>query len=562
LYAAAPVLNVYGPGGVGKSALLRAFARLARARERTVLALDGSDLAEGGAALLRAVGAVDAEALARRLSTSGELLLVDTFEQCPALASFLWRELLPRLADSARVVIAGRTPLWDPRQDQADQHRRVLPLPLAVFSAEESRAYLARRGITDFGLVEQIVASTRGQPLALSLAADLVGQFGQRDFARGGRGFAAAPEWRLAVRGLVERLLRDVDDPQLRELLQAAAVVRQFDEETLAALTGREPTGAAFDRLCRLSFVKPTEHGLTLHDDVRRLIAEDLRWRRRALHNRLRRRALAYYRERMQDAPARDRQWLLAERLYLWDNVFVQATLFGDDDPGGVWTEAGRVEEDAASFHAVTELYLDQCFPREQGIPPLDRSLLDAVLANYDALWRHPAIRRRIARTGDGAMVGVSLVLPVCQDTEPQLRSTYHTARVLELLWPPGPPGPGGRPGAASALPRHPHETDIFTLMGLAYVGPHAQAARAALVRDLLGLFALGGMYVWPISLDHLKRLAEACGFRPAGSPEFLTAQGQIYVLDLRSRGVEDWIDSLIGDADDDAPPATAAVQH
>ena len=55
----------------------------------------------------------------------------------------------------------------------------------------------------------RILDLTAGQPLALSLAADLALQLGDRDFA-------AAPEWKLAAHGLVEQLLRDVAETDLR----------------------------------------------------------------------------------------------------------------------------------------------------------------------------------------------------------------------------------------------------------------------------------------------------------------------------------------------------------
>src|SRR6185503_1209428 len=118
----------------------------------------------------------------------------------------------------------------------------------------------------------QLVQAAAGSPLTLALAADMVLQFGIRNLA-------TLPEWRVMVRTLVERLLRDVSDPTLRELLEVCAVVRHFDEGLLAAVTGREEIGPAFAQLCRLSAVRPAEQGLLLHEDFRRALSGDLRWR-------------------------------------------------------------------------------------------------------------------------------------------------------------------------------------------------------------------------------------------------------------------------------------------
>ncbi|MDQ4145293.1 MAG: ATP-binding protein [Actinomycetota bacterium] len=50
------ILNVYGPGGVGKTALLRHFRRLALGRERPVVYLDGRQMAPTEEAFLSALG--------------------------------------------------------------------------------------------------------------------------------------------------------------------------------------------------------------------------------------------------------------------------------------------------------------------------------------------------------------------------------------------------------------------------------------------------------------------------------------------------------------------------
>ena len=181
------------------------------------------------------------------LNRSRPLLVIDTFEEIEELTRFLQQEFLPGLEMGVKVVVAGRYPLargWSAWQ------KFILPLPLRGFSRAESVTFLKRRGIEDGPLVNAIVEATGGMPLALSLAADMVLQLGVRRFQ-------SAHEWRLVVRSLVERLLDDVEDPALRELLEACSVVRQFDEQTLAAVSGTEGIGRAFDRLCRLSVVVP-----------------------------------------------------------------------------------------------------------------------------------------------------------------------------------------------------------------------------------------------------------------------------------------------------------------
>jgi hypothetical protein len=271
------------------------------------------------------------------------VLLIDTFEELGELIPFLTDEFLPGLDAGCRVVVAGRQ---GPRQLSTHLHgwaRLIRPLQLGCFSCVETEAYLDQRGITAARLREQLPRATGGHPLALSMACDLVVQSGIRDLG-------GAPAWHLVLRSLLEMLLRDVPDPLLRELLEAAAVVRQFDETTLEALTGRSGISAAFDQLCQLTIVRPGQHGLLLHDEVRRILADDLRWRRPEHYRELRLRALAHYRTRMQIALPQEREWLLAERLYLWEHAWVQTMLFGQDEASEVWVEPGTNEDEQAAL--------------------------------------------------------------------------------------------------------------------------------------------------------------------------------------------------------------------
>src|SRR6266545_4227919 len=326
------ILNVHGPGGVGKSALLAAFRRMATRAGRRVVLLDGRALEVAPEAFLRAVAAgpgsrgavaTGASAMAR-VNRSKPLVLVDTFEELEELSRWLQEEFLPNLDTEVRVVIAGRFALGPGITEVrvviagrfalgpgwSEWQKIIRSMPLRGLRPAEVRQYLARRGIEDIVLVQQIQAATGGLPLAVSLAADMVQQLGVRRFE-------AAPEWRLAVRSLVERLLADVRDPDLREVLEACSVVRQFDEPTLAATLHRRDISMAFDKLCRLSVVRPSEHGLMLHDDLRRMLAGDLRWRKPDRFRELRLAALEHYRARARTAPPAARHWLVAEQLYL-----------------------------------------------------------------------------------------------------------------------------------------------------------------------------------------------------------------------------------------------------
>jgi DNA-directed RNA polymerase specialized sigma24 family protein len=535
------LLSVHGPGGVGKSALLAAFRRIAEKGGRTVVVVDGRSVPSTPEAFLAAATGRPGskrrgEASLAALNETRPLLLVDAFEELEELSRWLQEEFLPNLDTEVRVVVAGRFPLgpgW------SDWQKIIRSTALRGLSGRDVKEYLARRGIEDAVQVQQVQSATGGLPLAVTLAADMVQQLGIKRFE-------AAPEWRLAVRSLVERLLAEVPDPELREALEACSVVRQFDEATLAATLGREDISVAFDRLCRLSVVRPTEHGLMLHDDLRRMLAEDLRWRKPERYRDLRLAALAHYRERARTAPASERPWLVAERLYLWGNEVVQAILFRQDEPGLVYVEPGR-PEDTADVLGVWTHWLETILPSQQAMdyseftPEQDRAWIERLL-------RHPAVRLRVARDHRGTAIGFDTTIPIFRGSVELLQQHPLFAILLRAYF-----GP-----RLADLPERAEDSRFHYLLQAAYTDALPEATEAALLRDLVGLIAQGGVVLTITSVPGRKRLLEALGFRwVEGAREWVwdrehPADG--YALDLSQIGVEAWIEAIVSGG---RPPRT-----
>jgi hypothetical protein len=554
------ILGISGRGGVGKSALLRAFGREAQRLGRPVSLLDSRDFPHTAAGFLAALGAPDGVDPLAHLNATRPLLLLDTFEELGELTRYFQDEFLPRLDAVVKVVVAGRYTLGQEGRGDSRWRRLVQPLPLEALSAAASREYLRRRGLLDLSLAEQILGAVGGNPLALALAADLALELGTR-------GFTAAGEWRLVVRGLVERLLADVQDPALRELLDACAVVRQFDEDLLAALTAREDIGGPFAQLCRLAIVRPAEHGLMLHDDVRRALADDLRWRRPERYNVLRVRALAHYRERARGAGPGERDWLVAERLYLSENAFVQAVLFGaDEELEPLWLESGR-PEDHPDVVRIQMYYLGHVAPRELNVQaPFDPGILAAVREYTEALLRYPGTRLRIARDGEGQAIGVTVVLPVCQESLPLVLGHPVLAPLVHAYWQPEP---------RAALPARAEATNAYYFLFGAYTDLKSASARAAILRDWFSLFALGGVYLFnaPVSSPgnpvpagvwaDVARMLEVCGFeRVEGARGQAIHPTDGYVLDLTRIGFETWLEAIVRGRRPAPPLSPAEVEQ
>ncbi|MFF1304793.1 AAA family ATPase, partial [Streptomyces sp. NPDC058307] len=254
------VAYLHGPGGIGKSSLMRYAARQAELAGRRVVHVDGRFLEADPRRL--------EEAAAPACAEPGTVLLIDTFEQCQPLETWLRECFLPRLADHAIVMVAGRTAPdaeWslDPGWAQL-----FTALPVRALDPAQSDALLAVRGVP----AEQrgaFVAFAGGSPLALSLAASLP---------------PAAPGALWEPTGdvlttLVERLVGDLPSAVHRRALEVVAQAYVTRESLLRAVLGDEDTDMVFSWLRQLPYIEATPEGLHPHDAVRATLEADLRWR-------------------------------------------------------------------------------------------------------------------------------------------------------------------------------------------------------------------------------------------------------------------------------------------
>lgn len=262
------LLWVHGPGGVGKSSLLRAFQHRASARVGTPgIRLDFSSVEPRPEAFLR-------ELEDRRWAPAGDpvpLLVLDTFERAGALESWLRDDWLPTLPGTAVVVVAGRrAPDADWRADEGWRH--VLgEIRLRNFTREETSAYLRGR---DVPAPEHaaVAALTHGHPLALSLVADLARQGGAGSLTR-------LDDVPGLVDELVRRLVETVPDTDHRRALQLCAHAWMTTEDLLREVLEVSDAGDLMGWLRSLSFVEAGPYGVFPHDLARDVIDADLRWR-------------------------------------------------------------------------------------------------------------------------------------------------------------------------------------------------------------------------------------------------------------------------------------------
>lgn len=275
------VLLVHGPGGIGKSAMLREVARRAEGGGYGVHWVEGRDVPPTPDALENLLGPARED--------ERPLVIFDTFERVASLAAYLRRALLPSLPSDARVIVAGRG-----RPEEAwfrgGWEAVCVELELAAIPEPDGLELLRARGMEDEH-ARAVVRWAEGSPLALSLAATAA---------------AGDPEWSpgrdLARPELIAELVRrltdeDVAGPHL-PAIGAAAIARVTTPELLRdAVPGCDPE-AEFKWLAARNTTEPLGEGIAYHDLVARALGAVLRRRDPDLERDLRRRIAEHLYER------------------------------------------------------------------------------------------------------------------------------------------------------------------------------------------------------------------------------------------------------------------------
>ncbi|MFJ9098121.1 AAA family ATPase [Streptomyces sp. NPDC102405] len=337
------VAYLHGPGGIGKSSLVRYAARQAERAGRRVVHVDGRFLDADPRRL--------EQAAAPACTEPGAVLLIDTFEQCQPLETWLRETFLLRLADQAIVVVAGRTAPdaeWslDPGWAQL-----FTALPLRPLDPAESDALLAAREIP----AEQrgaFVAFAGGSPLALSLAASVP------PAAPGALWYPAGD----TLTTLVERLVGDLPSVLHRRALEVVAQTYVTREPLLRAVLGDEDTNTVFPWLRQLPYIEVTPQGLHPHDAVRATLEADLRWRDPERYDDIRARISLAGLEAVRSATADDALLRVAEWMFLFrdhdrpDNLYdhrkhphIEDTPLRPDDVPAVLRMAEEAEGPASA---------------------------------------------------------------------------------------------------------------------------------------------------------------------------------------------------------------------
>jgi hypothetical protein len=335
------LLYIFGPGGIGKTTLVRELARLAGEMGARTVYLDARNVDPSPDFFQDALRQVlglnpETEVATGLVDKTRTVILIDTYELLTPIDSWLRNDFLPQLPDEVIVVLAGRQPptlAW--RVDPGWQ-AMMRTISLRNLNESESRDYLARRGIPATQH-DAILSFTHGHALALSLVADVAAQQPGVTFQP-----EKAPD---VITSLLEQLIQQVPTAAHREALEACALVRLTTESLLAELLPQADAHALFDWLRTLSFMDAERRGIFPHDLAREALNADLRWRNPDMYAELHGRARNYYLRHVQQGTPQEQRRTLSDYIYLHRENPAVKPYFEWQASGSVFTDQMRPKD-------------------------------------------------------------------------------------------------------------------------------------------------------------------------------------------------------------------------
>lgn len=334
------ILNLYGTGGIGKSCLLDEFRRLSIQAGHLFLSTDCRILRTPNDLCLHLLRLLDyrAQTIEKEADTARltevclialsettlkgkTILALDTFEDIGEMDHWLREGFLPYLHPRIFVILSGRVPLGALWLSSSAWRQKIYGMPLEDLDYSSVKLYAERSGMMGEGLIGQVWARTKGHPLTLSLLVTtaLSRTSGRDAFMRESEVFSH----------VVSSWLREVPDLEMKELVEAAAVLRVFNQELLSYVLDKEVRFDQFRQLADYSFVQRIDRGWLLHDLLREAINEELQLRVPDYYEKLRKRCVVYYYRKLQGSTRnKSMSWENAEWIYYIGNQLIHSLFY------------------------------------------------------------------------------------------------------------------------------------------------------------------------------------------------------------------------------------------
>jgi hypothetical protein len=214
------LLYIHGPGGQGKTSLVKEYTDFCRDQAIHFIHVDGRDINAAPQHFITALkDQLQTEEdifITLQKTDSRYVLFVDTYEKLTPVDDWMRQEFLPQMPDNVLTVLSGRkAPSKHWVLDNGWQQLMKV-LQVRNLSPAESRQLLLKRNVPEQEL-DSILDFTHGHPLALSVVADMYAQFPGKKFNPD-----ESPD---TVRTLLESFIQKAPSPAHRIALEICAIV-------------------------------------------------------------------------------------------------------------------------------------------------------------------------------------------------------------------------------------------------------------------------------------------------------------------------------------------------
>lgn len=560
------IANVFGPHGIGKSSLLKAFGQMARDDGHTVISIDineaGGSVETFLSTLADQVG-IDGHTLDDCLTGIQKLiendhrliLALDNYGDMEIFNRWLRDQFLRQLSPHCIILVASRQPLSSSWGDNPFWNRLVKPLPLSPFDFEETRAYFKNSELKDQQLLKQIWHYTNGLPVALAFIASVIDKEGPAVIRE-------IPKRTDIIEDLAHYWHQELSENRsLWRLLEAASTVRRFNLDLLQTLTDGVVDEPLFTALTSASCILEDNFGWSVQELVRETLVRHLRNRSPSRYSEMRNKALVYFGNlATQPGHELDRSMALQELFYMLGDGFVRAALFDQQSSGG---ETFYTENASPADFADLEEYMAQwrheyasangakveLYDREKhAIDPqwITKEPLEPELIDFKEIIRETPGAIKLLRDEEARLRGLSIVLPINKNSIGYLGQTPVTRGYINSL----------TAEQLDSLADSSEDTQHWFVRLIDVRDEEDNPARSALFRELTGLLARPSIFITSTPLPFYLSLLHHFGFREmdiAPHGDFGgTRPTPYFALDLRGehfiRYIQQMISSQTGD--------------
>ncbi|SET59210.1 regulatory protein, luxR family [Oceanobacillus limi] len=516
------VLHHHGIGGVGKTFLLQAYKRLAEEKGILYLQLDSqefihtpSDFAEYVLQMIEftvhplpfQIESYSIEScidlLEQLAATERMILSIDTYELMDDLDRWFRQILMKKLPKNILVILAGRKPLRNEWNHSAPLRRITKQMELKEFTLDQARTYLNQFQIQAESLILAIWQLTEGHPLTLSMATLANSDQSIERVAEN------TPNILLELTG---RWLNEVQNEELHQLIDIAALFHQFDRQSLSTVLEKEVSLEKFNELISLSFIRARNSGWSMHDLIRDAIQLEMKHRNPEIFNNLSEKIANYYYHRTIKTRS---PYDIAQFFYHLRNDFIQTAFFQEMNDQLMYLEP----VEAYNFHEVQEFFaykkenlsesdvnfFNRTSSRSyQFYASLQHNQREAEFLGPDYVQKMGYETTSLLKNKDGEAIGISIIVPINETTlkhlanEPVSRAYFDHLSKEEM--------------EAFRVPET--ENAGWYIRHLDFVDPTDSSAQSYLLYNLFTLTLPGGKIITSTPVQFFQELLAFLGFQ------------------------------------------------